>query len=156
MKILNTIEYNEKLKIDAMKLSDLDQLCYKEKFDKNMLRQFDIVKINGCLFLSFLKDTIFSYVDLFQRKPFTNTSRLNNGVFLWYYKNFDESHYMFFDSYLDDLTVKDTDDRKWDINEVYIKPNTVDLKITDADMLSQKSLESIIEKYNYKHIEIKR
>jgi len=156
MKILNTIEYNEKLKIDAMKLSDLDQLCYKEKFDKNMLRQFDIVKINGCLFLSFLENTILSYIDLFRRKPFANSPRANNGVFFWYYKNTDESHYMFFDSYLDDLTVKNTDDRKWDINEVYIKPNTVDLKIIDADMLSQKSLESIIEKYNYKHIEIKR
>ncbi len=156
MKILNTIEYNEKLKIDAMKLSDLDQLYSEEKFDKNMLGQFDIVNINGCLFLSFLKNTIFSYVDLFRKKLFNNNSRANNGVFLWYYKNFGESHYMFFDSYLDDLTVEDTDDRRWDINEVYIKPNTVDLKITDADMLSQKSLESIIEKYNYKHIKIKR
>ncbi len=158
MKNLDLKAYCEKLKIDSITLSDIDgiQLCHEEIFSKDMLKQFDIVKINGYLFMSFLKDSIFAYTHLFETRPFAKYSKeASNGIFLWYDKAHSESHFMYFDSYLNDLRAASAD-KQWDISDVYIRPDHVQLHIHDAESLSEKSLYSFIEKYNYDHIKVKR
>jgi len=62
---------------------------------------------------------------------------------------------MYFDSYLNDLRAASAN-KQWDINEVYIRPDYVQLQIHDVESLSEKSLYSFIEKYNYDHIKVKR
>ncbi len=157
MKNLDLKAYCEKLKIDSITLSDIDgiQLCHEEIFSKDMLKQFDIVKINGHLFISFLKDSIYAYIHLFEMYPFAKCKEVSNGIFLWYDKAHSESHYMYFDSYLNDLRAASAD-KQWDINEVYIRPDYVQLRIHDVESLSEESLYSFIEKYNYDHIKVKR
>jgi len=81
MKNLDLKAYCEKLKIDPITLSDIDdiQLCHEEIFNKDMLKQFDIVKINGHLFMSFLKDSIYAYRHLFEIPNYGKEA--SNGIF---------------------------------------------------------------------------
>lgn len=167
MRIFDYKEYNEKLKIDAINLKELDELPVAPvavKHYKNQLGQFDIVKIKGNFYLVFLEDSLATYSSEFKKLK-------NNeyGMF-WFYgkgvKSWGSTHFMCMSNYDIDLKyAKNTHDlqgkpiisrdKDWDVEEVYIRPKDKYVKFDDVKEISQEFLKTCIKDLNYKKIVMK-
>ncbi len=153
MRIFDYKEYNEKLKIDAISLKELDELPVAVKYYKNQLGQFDIVKINGNFYLVFLEDSLATY-----SSEFRNLKNIEHGMFWWYGScgiGVQTTHFMCMSDYDIDLKYDVSRDKDWDVEEVYIRPKDKYVKFDDVKEISQEFLKTCIKDLNYKKLIVK-
>lgn len=156
MKILDFNTYNEKQKVNSIKLSELKDIKIdgNDPFKKDFLKTFDIVKFNNRLYMVFANSDIHQFRD----NPFDE--KVRDGIFVRYEES-EGLGFMFMNSYNYNLILNDkgTYGDMWDVKELYVFPGVnknpdgpEGEPIYNLRQLTQERLESIIKDFKYKKI----
>ena len=101
----------EKLKIRPVNINKLDSR-------KNTLKTFDLVKLNGNYFMTFLKKDVLEYSNSDYLKQVLYFNDFPNGVFIRYNEKSKELSWMYVDQY--DANLKRINgNHNWDITEIW-------------------------------------
>lgn len=136
----------EKLKIRPVNINKL----YSKK---NTLKTFDLVKLNGNYFMTFLKKDVLAYSNSDYLKKVLNFDAFPNGVFIRHKEESKELSWMYVDQY--DANLKRTNGKHdWDITEIWkcdISSENMFWQKTPFKLndLNQLVFNRMIFKYNY-------
>lgn len=151
---------NEKLRINAIKMSDLS---YDINIKKSDLNTFDIVKF-GCsamLYMVFINDDIMKFYSVFHKNS-SSVYKYKNGVFFYMSdsKLISGRHQQYLIDYDENLRYVYPTFTNWNVIEIYKKPENITLynnnekPLIDTLDTTQENLENIIKTFKYKLIKI--
>lgn len=150
MKMFKTNLFSEKLKINPIKINDLENI--RIYIFKSNLSTYDIIKLLDNLYMVFIGDDIRKYLS---NQEFSCVT--NEGVF--FYRENKKNHHMPIYGYNENL--KYIGDTRWSITDVWVHDNSLindksfsHLIFIMNEPFSQNSLQKYIDTENYKHIRV--